>query len=53
MGDPGLGTAVDTVMAFDQVLRSITFEDLEQVELTDHAGEWDLFQELVLPKVRA
>ena len=48
-----IATAPETVAAFEHVLRSITFEDLEQVELADHAGEWDLFQELVLPKLRA
>ena len=46
-------TPTATVAAFEGVLRSITFHDLEQVELADYAGEWDLFQELVLPKLRA
>ena len=42
-----------TIAAFDGSLQSVTFEDLVGVELADHAVEWDLFQELVLPRLRA
>lgn len=40
------------ISQFDGPYRSITFTELEDVELDDNAGEWGVFKELVLPAMR-